>query len=69
MIYFSRGNVIISMKRVKKLPDNPNGLFLQWLEEFLAEAETQGHSGLMKIYRMCIESLKKYRNIKTVRDN
>ena len=56
------------MKRVKKLPDNPNGLFLQWLEEFLAEAEAQGHAGLRKIYRMCIESLKKYRNtLNTVR--
>ena len=48
------------MKRVKKLPENPNALFLSWLEEFLAEAEAQGHNGLMKIYRMCIESLKKY---------
>ena len=48
------------MKRVKKLPENPNGLFLQWLEEFLAEAEAQGHNGLIKIYRMCINSLKKY---------
>ena len=66
MIYFSRGNVIIRMKRVKKLPENPNGLFLQWLEEFLAEAEAEGHSGLKKIYRMCIESLKKYNNIETL---
>ena len=47
------------MKRVKNLPENPNGLFLQWLEEFLAEAEAQGHCGLTKIYRMCIDSLKK----------
>ena len=47
------------MKRVKKLPENPNGLFLQWLEEFLVEAEAQGHSGLVKIYRMCIGSLQK----------
>ena len=47
------------MKRVKNLPENPNGLFLQWLEEFLAEAEAQGHCGLRKIYRMCIDSLKK----------
>ena len=59
MIYFSRGNVEVGMKRVKKLPENPNGLFLQWLEEFLAEAEAQGHNGLIKIYRMCINSLKK----------
>ena len=60
---------MISMKRVKKLPENPNGLFLQWLEEFLAEAEAQGHCGLTKIYRMCINSLKKYRNIKTIKIN
>ena len=47
------------MKRVKKVPENPNRLFLGWLEDFHAEAVEKNHSGLEKIYRMCITSLKK----------
>ena len=49
------------MRRIKKVIENPNSLFLQWLKEWHDEAEEENHNGLIKIYRMCIETLKKYR--------
>ena len=48
------------MKRVKVIKENPNGLFLQWLAEFREEAREKGNSGLIKVYKMCIENLSKY---------
>ena len=61
MIMFCRWIVNIEMRRIKKVIENPNSLFLQWLKEWHDEAEEENHNGLIKIYRMCIETLKKYR--------
>ena len=48
------------MKRIKRVHDSPNGLFMQWLTEFRDEARTKGNSGLVKIYTMCIDNLSRY---------
>ena len=48
------------MKRIKRVHENPNALFMQWLTEFRDEARSKGNSGLVKIYNMCIENLSRY---------
>ena len=48
------------MKRIKRVHENPNGLFMQWLTEFRDEARSKGNSGLIKIYNMCIDNLSRY---------
>ena len=49
-----------NMKRIKRVHENPNGLFMQWLTEFRDEARIKGNSGLIKIYNMCIDNLSRY---------
>ena len=48
------------MKRIKRVHENPNILFMQWLTEFRDEARSKGSSGLIKIYNMCIDNLSRY---------
>jgi len=48
------------MKRVKKVDEIPNPLFLQWLTEMKVEAEQKGNVNGVTVYRKCITSLEKY---------
>ena len=48
------------MRRVRKVPKEPNPLFLHWLEEWSQEARQKGNTPLAKIYAMCRENLAKY---------
>ena len=45
------------MKRVKRVPSDPNPLFLQWLREWREEARQTENSGLVKVLSVCLDNL------------
>merc|ERR1719285_1065149 len=48
------------MKRVKKIDPSPNPLFTTWLQQFKDEAKEKGKDNLVRVYKLCLESLGYY---------
>ena len=56
---FQRGGSLVTMRRRKVLPQDPNSLFLGWLKEWEEEARKKGKLPLAKIYNHCQQNLAK----------
>ena len=55
----SESKSLVIMRRVRALPQDPNPLFLAWLEEWEEEARSKGKLPLAKIYSHCQKNLSK----------
>ena len=55
----SESEALVKMRRVKVVPQDPNPLFLAWLQEWEEEARSKGKPSLAKIYSHCQQNLAK----------
>ena len=55
----SDSEAFVKMRRVRAVPQDPNPLFLAWLEEWEEEARRKGKFDLANIYSHCQQNLTK----------